>query len=235
MISTVQKENTTMKRYNFTLTELLVTIGIIIILAGLAIPAVLVAQQKGRVTAAKADMNAILTALKGVEGTYHKMVNTTRPFGTVDIGDIDGSETKNGTTYNYIRLGFTGDAKSVTAYDYFILELTNPKILGSNANINRRKITFLDPKSDYDPTAGSNVAANITANAEKLWRDPWGNPYVVYINTNFTGALPSPCAGHDNFISGNAIAYSFGPDGENNEGHSTDYDDDDGDDICSWR
>ena len=74
-----------MKRYNFTLTELLVTIGIIIILAGLAIPAVLVAQQKGRVTAAKADMNAILTALKGVEGTYHKMVNTSLPMTAIFI------------------------------------------------------------------------------------------------------------------------------------------------------
>jgi type II secretory pathway pseudopilin PulG len=222
-----------MKRYNFTLTELLVTIGIIIILAGLAIPAVLVAQQKGRVTAAKADMNAILTALKGVEGTYHKMVNMSRKFGDVDAADLKKTESKNGTTYEYIRLGDKdfANGKSLKAYNYFILELTSPKKLAAGEiNINRRKMTFLDPKSEFDPTA--DIDLTDAAYVEKLWRDPWGNPYVLLINSNFTGAIPSPCDSHDNFISGNAIAYSFGPDGEDNEGHD---DDNDGDDICSWR
>ena len=226
-----------MKRYNFTLTELLVTIGIIIILAGLAIPAVLVAQQKGRVTAAKADMNAILTALKGVEGTYHKMVNTSKKFGDVSANDSDIylSKTIDSKSYKFIRLGDKGKADSLKAYNYFILELTNPKVLASDEiNINRRKMTFLDPKSEYDPATGSNAAANIAANEEQLWRDPWGNPYVILINADFSGVIPNP-VNSAKALSANAIAYSFGPDGEDNNGQSTDYDDNDGDDICSWR
>ena len=230
MISTVQKENTTMKRYNFTLTELLVTIGIIIILAGLAIPAVLVAQQKGRVTAAKADMNAILTALKGVEGTYHKMVN-----GGTSAKFANKSAAKYPATGSVgIRLGGTDAAD---AYDNFIVELSDPShadlINGSGkfiGNINRRKIKFLDPKSDYDPSE------TIAVNSENgnLWRDPWGNRYVLIINTDFSGKLPRPYD-TNKFLAANAIMYSFGPDGEDNSGQSTDYDDNDGDDICSWR
>ena len=220
-----------MKRYNFTLTELLVTIGIIIILAGLAIPAVLVAQQKGRVTAAKADMNAILTALKGVEGTYHKMVNggTSAKFVGKSAAPYPASNSVG------IKLGGTD---AVDAYDNFIVELSDPghsdlqggspkKFVG---NINRRKIKFLDPKSDYDPSE------TIGENSKKgnLWRDPWGNRYVLIINTDFSGKLPRPYD-TSKFVAANAIMYSFGPDGEDNNGQSTDYDDNDGDDICSWR
>ena len=228
-----------MKRYHFTLTELLVTIGIIIILAGLAIPAVLVAQQKGRVTAAKADMNAILTALKGVEGTYHKMVNvsSSKKFGSVDANDSDIylKKTIDSKDYYYLKLGDKGKADSLTAYNYLILELTNPKKLGTGEiNINRRKMTFLDPKSEYDPIAGNNAEANISANEEHLWRDPWGNPYILLINADFSGIIPNPAI-DGKALSAHAVAYSFGPDGEDNNGQSTDYDDDDGDDICSWR
>ena len=212
-----------MKRYYFTLTELLVTIGIIIILAGLAIPAVLVAQQKGRVTAAKADMNAILTALKGVEGTYHKMVNTSK-----DFGGKSGVDYKVGSTKYGVKLGGTDAAD---AYDNFIVELSDPSHSGlSSLNINRRKIKFLDPKSDYDP---SETISTNSSNGN-LWRDPWGNRYVLIINTDFSGKLPRPYD-TDKFLAANAIMYSFGPDGDDNNGQSTDYDDDDGDDICSWR
>ena len=215
-----------MKRYNFTLTELLVTIGIIIILAGLAIPAVLVAQQKGRVTAAKADMNAILTALKGVEGTYHKMVNASK-----DFGGKSGVDYKTGSTKYGIKLGGTDGTDAAKAYDNFIVELSDPSHSGlSSLNINRRKIKFLDPKSDYDPSE------TIAVNSENgnLWRDPWGNRYVLIINTDFSGKLPRPYD-TNKFLAANAIMYSFGPDGEDNSGQSTDYDDNDGDDICSWR
>ena len=67
-------------KHNFTLVELLVTVGIIAILAGLVIPAVISSQNQGRITQAKSDMNAIKLALKSVETTYGKIINTGKAF-----------------------------------------------------------------------------------------------------------------------------------------------------------
>lgn len=202
--------------------ELLAVIGIIIILAGLAIPAVMIAQQKSRITAAKADMAAILTALKGVEGTYHKMVSGS------SFNGKNASKYPTSSSTESILLGGTAASD---AYDAFIAELTNPtngKL--SSLNINKRKIKFLDPKTEFDASKDYDHADNI----ESLWRDPWGNRYVILINTDFSDQISNP-KDNSKKLSAKAVIYSFGPDGKDNSGKNVIDDDDAGDDICSWK
>ena len=59
-----------MKRRLFTLVEMLVVIGIIGILAGIAIPVVLKMKDKGKETQARADINSIQLAIKQYEADY---------------------------------------------------------------------------------------------------------------------------------------------------------------------
>ena len=88
------------------------------LLAGLLLPAIIGAQQKGRITQAKADISAIQTALKGVENTYQMMIK------------------KSGSNYSFngtsvpspndtVRMG--GNSYDVNAYDAFIAELSDPQ------------------------------------------------------------------------------------------------------------
>lgn len=59
-----------MKRHNFTLVELLMAIGIIVILAAISIPTALSAIKKAETAKAQAEMTALVTALKNYESTY---------------------------------------------------------------------------------------------------------------------------------------------------------------------
>lgn len=59
-----------MKRHDFTLVELLMAIGIIVILAAISIPTALNAIKKAETAKAQAEMTALVTALKNYESTY---------------------------------------------------------------------------------------------------------------------------------------------------------------------
>ena len=62
-----------MKRNYFTLTELLVSIVIIVILAAILVPTVSSAIRKAEVAKAKTGITTLVNAIKQYESTYHKL------------------------------------------------------------------------------------------------------------------------------------------------------------------
>ena len=191
----------------FTLVELLIVVGIIAVLAGLVLPAVIGGIRQGKITQAKSDLAAIMMALKGVEGTYGKMVKA------------DGSDYKFGgktltVTNGFISMGGdnseTDDA--TVAYNALIAELSVPNKV-SSLNINKRKIKFLEPRAAFNPEKDYDHADN----KPQLWRDPWGKPYKILINVTGEDSVK---VGKDGGkpLAVKAAGYSCGPNGTDDKG-----------------
>ena len=216
-----------MKKQHFTLTELLVVIGIIVLLAGLMIPAVMSSKTKGQITQAKADMAAIKMALTAVERDYKTILRVNNSY---DVRAASGSSDmdKNAVGYNsnsvYV-VRYDGSSTAETnCYNALIRELTVPREISGTKNFNHRNIKYLDPREDYN-----------TSDDSTLWRDPWGNPYTILINTNSADMVylrynnsnvqsaPANRDSNNNMIlRGKVFVYSWGPNGEDNDSFNAD-------------
>lgn len=209
----------------FSLVELITVIVIIGILAGLVLGGVEIARRRARITQAKTDMNTIMTALKQVDTTYQKIINPGTAYVTSNIQHpLNGDE--------YVVLGdedgkMAGINKTASknAYNRFIVELTDPGngiFTSSNPrNINARRMKFMEPKNGYDPSKDGDGSGANNENETYLWRDPWGKPYVIVINTNYSDRLPVPyedTSANGRKILGKIAIYSCGPNGENEKG-----------------
>lgn len=212
-----------MKKQHFSLVELLVVIGIIVLLAGLMIPAVMSSKTKGQITEAKADMAAIKMALTAVERDYKTILRVDNNFHVTggDCAQNSTSHTYNGTAINVVRY----DNNNVAQYNALIRELTVPREItnSSDKNFNHRNIKYLDPREDYN-----------TSDDSTLWRDPWGNPYTILINTNSADMVylpynnsnvqsaPANRDGSNMILRGKVFVYSWGPNGEDNDSFNAD-------------
>ena len=229
-----------MKRRDFTLVELLMVIGIIVLLAGLMIPAVTSSRTRGMITQAKADMNSIKLALLAVERDYKTIFKSSGgSFSFYKLSSSGGtsksvSESVSGlpTGKTQLVLGGTGNkfsGKSVSnmvdGYYGMIAELSVPKdVTSSHVNINKRLVKYLDPRADY--ARGEDAT---------MWQDPWGNPYVVMIDSDYDEKVYIPLQSSkvnasdiknkDSdclVLSGKVFLYSLGPNGEDDGGFNAD-------------
>ena len=240
-------------RAGFTLIELLVVIAIIGILAGMLLPVLATVKQKAKIAQAKTDEQGFVTAIQGYDSIYGRLPVSTpaqTAAGTNDFTCGGVFRTPTGT----LQIGTLVSGSVVSNADVIaiLMDITNTTVTTVNQNHqkNPQQHVILTAKMSGD-TSLPGVGADL------VYRDPWGNPYVITMDFNYdemcedalyslnavsSGGLngliqcPGDTANAPNnwAFRGKVIIWSAGPDGKidpgsnANQGYNKD-------NVLSWK
>ena len=177
-----------MKKQHFSLVELLTVIAVIAILAGILIPTVGAVKESGRATQALTEAKGIHLAIKSFQNDHKYLPSKDVSNGSTN--DIvywgsDAAATPAANDAKTIKENAELDATYLTLFDTICYvdhtDITKTPASGSNAKtFNKKTKKYLTAPNSYFGASDSTTAG---------YRDPWGRPYIIYLDTNYDGKI----------------------------------------------
>jgi len=175
-------------RAGFTLIELLVVIAIIGILAAMLMTALPAVVNHGKTVKARLEAQAIATAIEQYDSAYSRFPVSAAAQNQASLNAKNNLNPD--FTYGGVFIGgsvFSPNLQLTNAEVIAILmDITNTTVTAVNANHqkNPQKTIFLNAKmSGWDPSQGG--APQPGVGNDLVYRDPWGNPYVITMDLNY--------------------------------------------------
>lgn len=252
----------------FTLVEMLVVISIIGILAALLLPALAKAKDNARKAQAKTEMTHIEGAILSYETDYGRMPGSTNAAAAGNPDFTYGTSNANLTgvvpilNIPAVLTGGTFETNNAELMAILVpIQQYRNGIDTCNKDNSRnpRKTPYLDAKqSNGDAATGKESDWLPGIGKDGIYRDPWGMPYMITIDTDYDGkcvdayyrrqsvSQSSGATGYNGLYNGTdtggagdhfalskkVMIWSFGPDRSAGKTPDKDYD---ADNVLSWK
>jgi prepilin-type N-terminal cleavage/methylation domain-containing protein len=228
----------------FTIVELLTVIAIIAILAAILLPTLGAAKIQAQKKQALLQIQDIATQIQLYDSAYSRMPVSSGVQSVAAGGQFTYGGSVIATNIATLPAGYDNYITNNSEVIAILMDITNyPNTTLATANMNHQKnpqqTAFLNAKlSGWDPSQGGKAKAGV--GNDLIYRDPWGNPYVITMDLNAdnqcmdafyrlqavsqgtgqTGAnglinsTDANGAGNDFAFHGNVMVWSAGPDGK---------------------